>query len=165
MSNRMRAYIIASIVAFAAAAAWAGCGVKSPPIPSGEARPQKILDLRAESEKGAIRLSWGRPDTYAGGSAMHDLASFLIMRTQAQSQYKEIGRVEVTDNGRFQKQETFSYRDSDTILGHSYSYEIISITSNGFQSEPSNEITLVRSVPPPPPNPENFVVPTPAPLP
>lgn len=165
MSNRMRAYIIASVVAFAAAAGWAGCGVKSPPIPREMARPQRILDLRAESEKGAIKLSWGRPDTYAGGAAMRDLEAFLIMRTQGQSPYKEIGRVEVTDNGRFQKQETFTYRDSDTKLGQSYSYEVVSITSSGFKSEPSNEITLVRSIPPPPPNPENFVVPTPAPLP
>ncbi|MFZ0660685.1 MAG: hypothetical protein WA854_13880 [Candidatus Binataceae bacterium] len=165
MSNRMRAYIIASIVAFAAAAGWVGCGVKSPPIPRQLARPQRILDLRADSEKGAIKLSWGRPDTYASGAAMHNLESFLVMRTQGQGSYREIGRVEVTDNGRFQKQETFTYRDSDTVVGQSYSYEIVSITSNGFKSEPSNEVALVRSVPPPPPNPENFVVPTPAPLP
>lgn len=165
MNNRVRAYIIASIVAFTAAAGWVGCGVKSPPIPREYARPQKTLDLRAESEKGAIKLSWGRPDTYAGGATMHNLQSFLVMRTQAHGAYQEIGRVEVTDNGRFQKQETFTYRDSDTMLGQNYSYEIVSITSDGFKSQPSNEITLVRSIPPPPPNPENFVVPTPAPLP
>ena len=63
--------------------------------------PQKILDLRAESENGAIKLSWGRPDTYAGGATMHNLQSFLVMRTQAHGTYQEIGRVEVTDNGRF----------------------------------------------------------------
>lgn len=165
MNNRMRAYIVASILAFAAAAVWAGCGVKSPPIPSAYARPQRILDLRADSEKGAIKLAWGRPDTFVGGSAMHNLASFLVMRSRPQGSYQEIGRVEVTDNGRFQKQETFTYRDSDTVIGQSYSYEIVSTTSDGFRSDPSNEITLVRTVPPPPPNPENFVVPTPAPLP
>ncbi len=165
MSNRMRAYIIASIVAFAAAAGWAGCGVKSPPIPPQYARPQKILDLHAVSEKPAIKLTWGRPDSYEGGATMRNLGLFMVMRSSGQSSYHEIGRVEVTDQTRFQQQRTFTYLDKGAVLGQSYSYEIIAMTIDGYKSQPSNEVTVVRSIPPPPPNPENFVVPTPAPLP
>lgn len=165
MSNRLRAYTIVSLLAFAAAAGWVGCGVKSPPIPPQYARPQKILDLHAVSEKPAIKLTWGRPDTYEGGATMRNLGVFLVMRTSAQSTYHEIGRVEVTDQQRFQQQRAFNYFDKDTVLGQSYSYVIVSLTTDGYKSQPSNEVTLVRSIPPPPPNPENFVVPTPAPLP
>lgn len=165
MSNRMRAYLIASIVAFAAAAGWAGCGVKAPPIPLEYARPQKILDLDAVSEKNAILLSWGRPDTYEGGSTMRNLGSFAVMRSSGKSAYREIGHVQVTDQGRFQQQRTFTYRDADTVVGQSYSYEVVGVTSDGYRSQPSNEVTLVRKIPPPPPNPENYVVPTPVPLP
>ncbi|HVA81681.1 MAG TPA: hypothetical protein VNF29_12215, partial [Candidatus Binataceae bacterium] len=117
------------------------------------------------SEKHAIRLTWGRPITYTGGSTMRDLGSFLIMRASTQSPYQEVGRVEVTDQNRFQQQREFTYLDRGAVLGQGYSYEVISMTTGGYKSLPSNEVTLVRSIPPPPPNPENFVVPTPAPLP
>jgi hypothetical protein len=164
MSNRLRAYIVASIVAFAAAGG-AGCGVKSPPIPPQYARPQKILDLHAVSEKPSIKLTWGRPDSYEGGATMRNLGSFIVMRSSGQSGYHEIGRVEVTDQTRFQQQQEFTYFDKGAVLGQSYHYEVIAMTTDGYKSQPSNEVTLVRSIPPPPPNPENFVVPTPAPLP
>jgi hypothetical protein len=96
---------------------------------------------------------------------MRDLGSFLVMRSSGQSSYQEIGRVEVTDQSRFQQQQNFTYQDRNAVLGQTYNYEVIAMTTDGYKSQPSNEVTIVRSIPPPPPNPENYVVPTPAPLP
>lgn len=143
---------------------WLGCGVKSPPIPPEAARPQKILNLQATSSKDGVRLTWSRPETYAGGGKMRDLGGFTIARSDGDEPYKKIADVMVTDQGRFQVQQTFTYLDSSTTLNKSYKYQVVSSTTDGYNSEASNTATVVRKIPPPPPNPENFVVPTPTPL-
>ena len=51
-----------------------------------------------------------------------------------------------------------------TIMGKTYHYQVTSSTTDGYVSEPSNDVTIVRKAPSAPPNPENFVVPTPVPL-
>jgi hypothetical protein len=158
--------LVASLVAFAIAASWTGCGVKSKPVPPSQARPQRILDLRATPVKGGIRLTWGRPTTYEAGGRMRNLGHFVIMRSDEQGNgFRQIAEVQVTDQARFQQQQVFNYIDRDTTLGQSYAYEIIAYTEDNYKSMPSNEVSLVRTVPQPPPNPENFVLPTPKPLP
>jgi hypothetical protein len=165
MITRLGLYSLAAIVSFAAAAAWAGCGVKSKPVPPQAARPQRILDLRAISVKGGIRLTWGRPATYEAGGRMRNLGYFEVTRADEQGGFRQIGEVPVTDQERFQQQQSFSFTDSDTVTGQTYSYRVISYTQDGYKSEPSNEATIQRTVPKPPPNPETFVLPTPTPLP
>ena len=145
--------------------AWLGCGVKSMPIPPEAARPEKILDLEAATAKNGIRLTWGRPDTYAGGDKMRDLAGFTVSRSEGDGAYRKIGDIAVTDQGRFQVQRTFTYTDKATEVGKTYHYEVMSNTSDGYISEPSNTVTVVRQIPPPPPRPEDFMLPTPTPLP
>jgi hypothetical protein len=144
--------------------AWLGCGVKSVPIPPQAARPEKIQNLAGSSSKDGIRLTWSRPENYAGGEKMRDLEGFAISRSTGDTPFQKIGEIQVTDQGRFQVQRTFTYNDSETEVGSTYRYEVISNTTDGYHSEPSNTATVVRRVPKPPPNPETFVVPTPAPL-
>ena len=143
---------------------WLGCGVKSLPIPPEAARPEKIQNLEASSSNNGIRLSWTRPETYAGGARMKDLGGFTIARAGADGSYQKLEDVPVTDQGRFQIQHTFNYTDSAAEVGGTYRYYVISNTTDGYHSEPSNVATIVRRAPKPPPNPENFVVPTPSPL-
>ncbi len=143
---------------------WLGCGVKSVPIPPEAARPEKILNLEGSSSNNGIRLTWSRPENYAGGQKMRDLGGFTINRSTGDAPFQKIGEVQVTDQGRFQVERTFTYTDKATELGSSYRYQVISNTTDGYHSEPSNIATIVRRVPKPPPNPETFVVPTPAPL-
>ena len=144
--------------------AWLGCGVKSVPIPPEAARPEKIQNLEVTSANNGIRLSWTRPENYAGGQKMRDLAGFTIARAGSDGSYKKLGDVLVTDQGRFQVQHTFTYTDSEAEIGSSYRYYVIANTTDDYHSEPSNVATIVRRAPKPPPNPETFVVPTPAPL-
>jgi hypothetical protein len=157
--------LFGAIFAFAASAAWVGCGVKSPPIPPEYAKPERIMNLRAESEKRGIEITWGRPERYVGGDTLSDLAKFIVTRSEAGAPYQKIHEVPVTDQDRFQKQRLFQYLDKSTIVGRSYSYRVISETSDGYDSAASNEATIIRTVPPPPPNPETYVLPTPKPLP
>jgi hypothetical protein len=162
---RYRGLAASAILTFVAAAMWAGCGVKSPPIPPEYARPERIMNLRATSEKRGIELSWGRPDKYVGGDTLRDLAGFVLTRSDSGAPYQQIAEVPVTDQDRFQKQRVFQYLDKNTTVGHQYMYRVISRTTDDYQSDPSNEATITRTIPPPPPNPETYVLPTPTPLP
>jgi len=143
---------------------WLGCGVKSIPIPPEAARPEKIQNLEAASSKDGIRLSWSRPENYAGGQKMRDLDSFTVVRSGADGAYGKIAEIPITDQGRFQVQRTFTYIDDATKLDSTYRYQVTSSTTDGYHSEPSNTVTIVRKIPKPPPNPETFVLPTPVPL-
>jgi hypothetical protein len=141
-----------------------GCGVKSPPIPPEAARPEKIMGLEAANAKDGIRLTWDRPELYAGGQKMKDLGGFSITRTMEGAPVEKVGEVEVHDEGRFQVQNTFSFIDGSTIMGKTYHYRVTSSTTDGYVSEPSNDVTIVRGHPSAPPNPDTFVVPTPVPI-
>lgn len=154
-----------ALIATAATALWLGCGVKSPPIPPEYARPEQILDLQATTPRAGIRVVWHRPERYAGGTQMRDLAGFTLMRAESDGPYVKIADVPVTDQGRFQQQKTFVYIDQSTEVGKTYHYQVVSNTTDGYVSKPSNTATVIRRIPPPPPNPETYQLPTPTPIP
>lgn len=160
------ALLFISAAAILASALWLGCGVKSVPVPPEEAIPERIVDLSAASVVKGVELSWARPDRYAGGHRMRDLASFKLYRAEGiEGSYQPIADIPITDQTRFQQQRRFTYLDSDTRIGQRYRYEIVSETADGYRSQPSNEAETVREKPKPRPTPENFVIPAPAPLP
>lgn len=165
MNLRLAAGAVVGLLAFVAAAAWVGCGVKSRPVPPQAARPQRILDLHAVSVQEGVRLNWGRPTTYEAGGKMRNLGYFAIMRSDGQGIFRTVGEVPVTDQQRFQQQQMFAFTDHDTTIGHSYTYQIVSYTQDNYRSAPSNPVEIARTVPRPPPNPETYVLPTPTPLP
>ena len=152
-----------TIAAFASAV-FLGCGVKSQPIPPEAARPEKIAGLEAANAKEGIRLSWDRPESYAGGSKMKDLGSFSISRAEEGKPAEKIGDIQVHDEGRFQVQNTFEFIDGSTVMGKTYHYQVTSSTTDGYVSEPSNDVGIVRKKASAEPNPDTFVVPTPVPL-
>jgi len=142
----------------------AGCGVKSAPLAPELVRPEQISDLRASADANGVKLSWERPTHYAGGHTMRDLGGFVILRAEATGPFQPLIELPVTDRERFAVQHQFSYIDNETVLGHSYRYQIIAKTTDGYTSVASNEAVLTRVRPAPPPNPETFKLPTPAPL-
>ncbi len=136
------------------------------PIPPGQAIPERIVSLSGTSVGKGIQVSWLRPDRYAGGHRMRDLAKFELYRAEGTGgAYRPIADIPVTDQTRFQQQRSFTYLDPDTRLGQVYRYEVVAETADGYRSQPSNEAEVARQKPKPPPNPENFVVPQPTPLP
>jgi hypothetical protein len=141
------------------------CGVKSRPEPPSMVRPQRIVDLESASAATGIRIRWSRPEHYAGGKRMRDLGKFEILRAVGGAQPTLLADIPVTDLQRFRQQRHFTYLDTDTKIGQRYRYQIISVTTDGYESLPSNQAEAVRAVPTPTPNPENFVLPTPVPLP
>jgi hypothetical protein len=160
--------IDARIIAFlliGAGLVYAGCGVKSKPLPPSEVRPQRTIDLEALSVSNGVRIRWSRPERYTGGARMRDLGKFEILRAVGGGEPQLLADIPVTDLQRFRQQHHFSYLDTDTQIGSRYRYQIISVTTDGYESLPSNQAEVVRTAPTPTPNPENFVLPTPVPLP
>ncbi len=119
-----------------------GCGVKNAPIPPEAARPQQILDLEAIPERRGIQLTWSRPEQYASGKSMRDLAGFTVMRADGQDQYQPLVEVPITDQERFQVATRFTYTDNTAAPNHFYRYEVVSHTTDGYKSLPSNEAAL-----------------------
>ncbi len=164
-TNRAKWRTFALTIAALANAAFLGCGVKSQPISPEAARPEEIVSLEATNTKEGIRLTWDRPELYAGGGKMRDLGGFAISRTQEGKHAEKVGEIEVHDEGRYQVQNTFEFIDGSTVLGKTYHYVVTSHTTDNYVSEPSNDVTIVRKTgSAPPPNPDSFVVPTPVPL-
>lgn len=144
---------------------YVGCGVKNKPEPPSMVRPQRITDLQAASVDNGIRIRWGRPEHYTSGKRMRDLGKFEILRAAGGAEPTLLADIPVTDQQRFRQQRHFTYLDTDTKIGQRYRYQIIAVTTDGYESLPSNQAEAVRAVPTPTPNPENFVLPTPVPLP
>lgn len=140
----------------------AGCGVKSAPIAPSLTLPQRINDLSAESVPGGVRLTWSRPTVYTSGRKLNDLAGFRLMRAAGPAPFNKLAELPVTDQERFHKAHRFTYVDHTAQLGQTYLYTIVSQTSDGYESDPSNLARITRISPLPPPNPANFALPTPS---
>ncbi|MBF6560819.1 MAG: hypothetical protein IVW56_11045 [Candidatus Binataceae bacterium] len=165
MTAGARGAIATAAIAIIAALSIGGCGVKSAPVPPQQAQPERILDLRADPAAGGIALSWGRPTRYAGGHTMRDLSAFVVMRAEGDGPMTPLLEIPVTDQERFQIEHEFSYIDGETTMGARYRYAVIAETTDGYRSDPSNEVEVTRTRPSPPPNPDSFKLPLPSPLP
>ncbi len=125
----------------------------------------RIVGLEASAQKHGVMLSWERPDRTAGGGRLRDLGTFEIDRAENTGAFRQLTDVPVTDQDRFQQQRQFTYLDSSAEVGHQYRYQVFSSTLDAYRSDPSNEAEITYQLPKPPPNPENFVIPQPKPLP
>jgi hypothetical protein len=143
--------------------ALSGCGVKGEPVPPLQAQPERITDLSAGVEKDGIRLSWARPSRYAGGHTMSDLAGFIVMRAEADGSFQKVLEEPITDRERFRKILRLDWLDTSTEMNHTYRYEVISVTDDGYRSSPSNVAEITRVVPKAPAALPSFAPPTPTP--
>lgn len=162
---RVIAIGIVVVVVVGAAIGLPGCGVKSAPIPPEYARPERILDLRAEADAGGIKLTWSRPTRYVGGHSMRDLSAFVIKRADGDGPMTALVKIPVADQERFRLEEEFSYLDGEARMGNRYRYTVTAEAAGSYHGDPSNEVEFTRIKPPAAPNPANFKLPTPSPLP
>jgi hypothetical protein len=122
-----------------------GCGRKADPQPYALVQPEAIQGLQAEIRDGAVRLVWPRPEKYTGGRRMDDLGGFLVFRGRPGEEARQIGEVAVTDRERFQREKRFEFLDRSVEPGGRYYYRIVSYTTDGYYSDPSNQVTVELS--------------------
>src|SRR5713226_9098659 len=96
--------LVALAITFCSIGWWLGCGVKSPPRPPEDVRPERITDLRAVPVESGVRLSWSRPERYSGGGTMRGLNHFVILRAEGNEERTPlISLPPLTDRERFPK--------------------------------------------------------------
>lgn len=130
------------------------CGRKTMPRPPQLVAPKPVEEISLATQKGGILVRWSRPTEYVDGSSMEDLGGFIVERNRYNSKFEEIGRVPVTDRGRFQKAKRFDYLDSQLLDGATYHYRVVAYTTDGYYSVPSGagEITWSPASPAQSPN-------------
>lgn len=128
-----------------------GCGKKGDPRAPELAAPKTITDLQARSAPGGIVLTWDRPAEYVDGSALKDLASFVIFRKEVSQScpdcpvpYRQLTTVFVEDRDKFAQKRQYRYDDQEVRPKAIYRYRVSSQLLDGSLSAPSNEVEVAR---------------------
>ena len=123
------------------------CGRKTAVRPPDLIAPQTIQEISAVNKDAGIEISWKRPTRYVDGSHMLDLAAFRIERKRPCCGFRHIQTITVEDRQRFRRKKRFRHLDATVDLGEAYSYRIIAITLDGFESD-AGEAVFIRRRPP-----------------
>jgi hypothetical protein len=128
-----------------------GCGKKGDPRAPELASPKTITNLTARSGPGGIILTWNRPTEYVDGTALKDLASFVIFRKEVSQScpdcpvpYRQLTTVNVEDRDKFAQQKQYRYDDQEVRPKAIYRYRVSSQLLDGSLSAPSNEVEIAR---------------------
>jgi len=131
-----------------------GCGKKADVRAPELATPRVITNLAARSGPNGIILTWSRPTEYVDGTALKDLASFVIFRKEVSQScpdcpvpYRQLTTVNVEDREKFVQQKQYRYDDQEVAPNVIYRYRVASQLFDGSLSAPSNEVELARSNP------------------
>ncbi len=128
------------------------CGRKNRPIAPELVRPEAPENLAAVATPEGVRLSWLRPTRYSGGGRMNDLGGFVIQRATGtgavSAAYSEVGRVNLTDQNRFQKERRLEWVDGTAQPGNVYYYRVVALTLDGYRSIPVGPVSLAFGEPP-----------------
>ena len=131
-----------------------GCGKKADPRAPELATPMVITNLAGRSGPNGITLTWTRPTEYVDGTALKDLASFVIFRKEVSQScpdcpvpYRQLTTVNVEDREKFVRQKQYRYDDQEVRPTLIYRYRIASQLSDGSLSAPSNEVEVARGNP------------------
>lgn len=127
------------------------CGKKGDPRAPELATPKTITNLAARVGPNGITLTWNRPTEYVDGTALKDLASFVIFRKEVSQScpdcpvpYRQLITVNVEDREKFVQQKQYRYDDQETRPKAVYRYRIASQLFDGSLSAPSNEVEIAR---------------------
>jgi hypothetical protein len=127
------------------------CGKKSDPRAPELATPKLITNLAAKSSADGVALTWNRPTEYVDGSALKDLASFVIFRKEVSPScldcpvpYRELTTVNVEDREKFVRLKQYRFDDREVRSNTIYRYRVSSQLFDGTLSGPSNEVEVKR---------------------
>jgi hypothetical protein len=127
------------------------CGKKGDPRAPELATPKLITNLAARSTADGVALTWNRPTEYVDGSALKDLASFVIFRKEISRScldcpvpYRQLTTVNVEDREKFVRQKQYRFDDREVRSNTIYRYHVASQLFDGSLSGPSNEVEIIR---------------------
>jgi hypothetical protein len=131
--------------------AGSACGKKGDPRAPELATPKLITNLTARSTADGVALTWNRPTEYVDGSALKDLASFVIFRKEISQScldcpvpYRQLTTVNVEDREKFVRLKQYRFDDREVRANTIYRYRVASQLFDGSLSGPSNEVEITR---------------------
>jgi hypothetical protein len=139
------------VFALLIAVAGLGCGKKSDPRAPELSTPKTITNLTARSGPAGIILTWSRPTEYTDGTALKDLASFVIFRKEVSQScpdcpvpYRQLTTVNVEDRNKFAQQKQYRFDDQEVQPKAIYRYRVSAQLLDGSLGAPSNEVEVIR---------------------
>jgi hypothetical protein len=154
VDSRLAALAALSVTVAACVTAGPACGRKTDVRPPELVAPKSVSQLALTSTADGVQLRWTRPTQTVDGKAMEDLGGFIIERAVSAVGFREIARVPVTDQGRYQKEKRFEYLDRDVVPGATFHYRVIAFTTDGYNSAPSGAATVTWATPAPSASPD-----------
>jgi hypothetical protein len=133
--------------------ALASCGRKTEVKPPQLVAPHTVTEVSLTTLADGVAVRFSRPTKYVDGTDMEDLGGFVVQRSRNNEQFEEVGRVPVTDRGRFEKEKRFEYVDHRVMSGTTYHYRIVAFTTDEYYSAPSGAATITWEPPQPSPSP------------
>lgn len=131
--------------------AGSACGKKGDPRAPELVTPKLITNLAARSTADGVALTWNRPTEYVDGSALKDLASFVIFRKEISQScldcpvpYRQLTTVNVEDREKFVRLKQYRFDDREVRSNTIYRYRVASQLFDGSLSGPSNEVEITR---------------------
>jgi hypothetical protein len=131
--------------------AGSACGKKGDPRAPELVTPKLITNLAARSTADGVALTWNRPTEYVDGSALKDLASFVIFRKEISQScldcpvpYRQLTTVNVEDREKFVRLKQYRFDDREVRANTIYRYRVSSQLFDGSLSGPSNEVEITR---------------------
>ena len=128
------------------------CGKKGDPRAPELAAPRTITNLTARSEPKGVALTWSRPTEYVDGSALKDLASFVIFRKEVSRDLSRLSGAVSPAHDR-QRRGPGKIRAAKSSIASTmrkcrpkaiYRYRVSSQLFDGSLSAPSNEVEIAR---------------------
>ncbi len=127
------------------------CGKKGDPRAPELVTPKMITNLAARPAADSVALTWNRPTEYVDGSALKDLASFVIFRKEISKScldcpvpYRQLTTVNVEDREKFVRLKQYRFDDREVRANTIYRYRVSSQLFDGSLSGPSNEVEITR---------------------
>jgi hypothetical protein len=148
------------IIMLAATLLFAGCGVKTDPVPPASVAPEAIVDLRYEIDEGGVRLTWTFPDRTINGDNISSISAFDVYRAVVDLDglcdtcpipFGEPTEIDGGETSVAGKRRMGEYRTSLLRSDHKYFYKIRARNSWWAASDDSNIVSFIWHVPASPP--------------
>lgn len=136
-----------ALALLAATLALPACGRKTDVRPPEFVAPATIDTLAARNAETGVALAWRRPGRTADGGVLFDLDAFIVERGLPGEPFAFLARVPVPDRDRLRQQKRFGYVDETPAMGEALRYRVLAITLDGYVSQPSNVVDIIRAAP------------------
>lgn len=105
------------------------CGRKTPPEAPEDRAPRPVMNLKVETNRNGIKLTWKAPTENVKGDELTALDSFNVYRREYQlaqsNKFKQVANIKI------EKIEVYSFTDLKVEAGKTYDYLVSAISDEG----------------------------------